>query len=82
MCEINDALEGLHLRIVVQARAPRSDTAFRAGRRHFNKHQRCAAQGSRAQMHQVKVLHQAVDGAVSGHGRNNHAVLKLNVPYF
>ena len=74
--ESDDAFPNQHLLVVPQAGTAGGDAAFGAGRGHLGKHHGGTAQRARAQVHQVKVLRCAVNGAVSGHRRNHDAVFE------
>ena len=76
MHPINDAAPGLSLLGVVQARAAGRDAAVGADAGHLGKHQRGTAHRPGAQVHQVVVTGQPVNGRVLGHRRDDHAVLQ------
>jgi hypothetical protein len=77
--KVDDARERRLLRVVPQPRAAGRDAAFGCRAGHLHHHQRRAAQRARAQVHQMEVLHHAIDRAVGGHGRDDDAVLELHV---
>ena len=78
---VDDALPGIALRRVPQARAAGRDARVGRGAGHLGHHQAGTAHGARAQVHQMVVAGQAVDAAVLRHRRDDHAVLQRHAAY-
>ena len=72
--EIDDALPGRLLRVVVHAGAAGRDARLRRDVGHLGEHQPRAADRAGAVMHHVPVAGHAVDRRVLAHRRHHHAV--------
>ncbi len=67
MHKTHNAFESQHLRFIPQARAAGRDAAFGVGRGHLDEDHGRTTECARAQVHQMKVLGDTVNGAVGGH---------------
>jgi hypothetical protein len=74
--EVDDPPQRLLLRVVPQAGAARRDAPVGRRAGHLDHHQRGAAERASAEVHEVEILHDAVDCAVGGHRRDDDAVLQ------
>ena len=73
---VDDARPRVALRVGVQARAALGDAGVGADAGHLRHHQRRAAHRAGAQVHEVVVADDAVDGRVLRHRRDDDAVLQ------
>jgi hypothetical protein len=74
MHEIDDALPGTDMLVLVEARAARRDAALAAHVGRFGDDEARPADGAAAQMHQMPVAGRAVVGRVLAHRRHDDAV--------
>lgn len=72
--EVDDALHGRDLRVVPEADVARGDAAVGEDRGRFEDGEGGAAEGEGAEVDEVEVGHEAVQGRVHAHGRDGEAV--------
>jgi hypothetical protein len=74
--EANDTREHVNVLVVVDAEVLRADASFGRYRRRLRHHERRAADGTGAEMHEVPVVGKPVCARVLAHGRDDDAVEK------
>ena len=77
--EVDDALPGVALRVVVEPRTAVGDTTGLRDVGHLGDHEPGATHRARPEVHQVPVVNDAVDRRVLAHGRDDHAVGQLEL---
>ena len=80
MHKVDDALPGSDLALLPEARAARRDAPDGRHAEHLGHQEAGAAEGTRAEVHEVKVADVAVERGVHVHRRDNDAVLELQIP--
>ena len=77
--EVDDALPRSDLALLPEARAARRDAPDGRHAEHLGHHEPGAAEGTRAEVHEVEVVDVAVARGVHVHGRDDDAVLELEI---
>ena len=77
--EASDPGERLHMVIEIDAAVGGADPTFRRNRRGFDHHQPSAADGTRAEMHEMPVVGEAVVRRILAHRRDGDAVAQHDI---
>ena len=77
--EVDDALPGVDLPLLPQARAAGRDPPVGRDAEHLGHHEPGAAERARAEVHEMEVVRVAVHGRVHVHRRDDDAILELEL---